>query len=76
MEEIAVLLKGVFDLGFPVTVAIYLLYRLPKHLDRLTQKQMEHTIGLYLILDKLDLLQSYEGKLDEFRKTKKEFSDE
>jgi len=76
MEELTIILKGILDLGFPIVVAVFLLWKLPGHLDKLTQRQMEHTIGLYLILDNLGIVGKYEEKIKEFRTRKEDLKND
>lgn len=68
--DIGAWIKPVIELGFPVVVAIYLLWNQTKQMDRFRDKMIEIRIGVYLILSKLDSVEEYESALAEFRKRK------
>ena len=69
--DIAETLKSIGDVGFPIAVAIYLLWFIFKKMDRYRNQLIEVKMGLHLILAKLDILDEYEKQIAEY-KIKKE----
>ena len=64
------LIKAIIDLGFPIVVAIYLLFYETRQMERYRQKMHEVKIGLYLMLDRLNVLDEYEKAIKEYQEKK------
>lgn len=59
------------ELGFPIGVAVYLLWNQSRQIERFREGLMEVKLGLHLVLAKLDALDEYEDKVREFKEHKK-----
>lgn len=54
------------ELGFPIGVAVYLLWNQSRQIERFRESITKVEIGLYLILAKLDALDEYEKSVRDF----------
>lgn len=59
--------KAILDLGFPIVVAVFLMIRLESKIDKFIQKEHETKIGLYLIMDRLNVVKEYDEAVGEYR---------
>ena len=64
------LAKPILELGFPIVVAIYLLWDRSKNMDRFRDTLIKNNIGMQLILAKLNSLPEYEDLLKEYELNK------
>ena len=64
------LIRPVLELGFPVVMALYLLWERSKIMDRFRDTLAKNNIGLTVILAKLNSLDEYDKKLKDYELNK------
>lgn len=70
--DIAETLRTIGDVGFPIVIAIYLLWFIFRKMDGFRNQLIEVKMGLHLILAKLDILDEYEKQIADYKRRKEE----